>query len=135
MVRVPWGSINHWVGVELERRDKRAPDAPLRVVVPTMVWVTLAGNVKVLAIVTVLVRLLKVEVPEIVWSLPSKDSVPELWVKVPPEWSKFEDTLKVPDEDGAVNVPEETVSVPLTSTVPVLPVNVPPETVSPPLKV
>ena len=37
MVRVPWGSINHWVGVELERRDKRAPEAPLRVIVPTMV--------------------------------------------------------------------------------------------------
>ena len=67
--------------------------------------------------------------------MPSRVTVPELWVKVPPEWVKLGETLNVPDEDGAVRVPEEMVRVPLISTVPELPVNVPPDTVKPPLKV
>ena len=56
--------------------------------------------------------------------------VPELWVKVPPEWVKLVETLNVPDEEGAVKVPDDISTAPLTSTVPLDPVNVPPDTVS-----
>ena len=135
IVLVPWGSMLHWVPVIDERKDSRAPDAPCAVHVPAMVWVTEAGKVRVRAVATVLVRLLKVEVPDIVWSLPSKVKVPELWVKVPPEWSKLAETWKVAPEEGAVKVPDDMMSVPLMSTVPELEVNVPPDTVSPPSKV
>ena len=64
MVLVPWGSICHWVGVAEERRESSWPAAPPVVQVPTMVWVTDAGNVRVAAELTFLVKLLKVVAPE-----------------------------------------------------------------------
>lgn len=73
--------------------------------------------------------LLSVCVPEV----PSKVTVFEPGVKVPPVWAQFPDTVKAPL--GAVRVPEDKVTAPFTSTVPVEPVKVAPETVTPPLKV
>ena len=66
MVLVPWGSMDHWVGVDEERRERSWPAAPWTVQVPTIVWVTDAGKVRVAAVVTVLDRLLKVVVPDTV---------------------------------------------------------------------
>lgn len=100
--------------------------------VPAIVWVSPAPKVRVSAVVTDLVRLLKEVESEMVWEVPSKVTVPELWVKIPPEWAKFPDTFSAV---GAVRVPEERVKAPFTSTVPELPVSVPPDMVNPPLKV
>ena len=50
--------------------------------VPAMVWVVDEAKVRVSAALTDLVRLLKVVEPAIVWEVPSKVTVPELWVKV-----------------------------------------------------
>ena len=83
------------------------------------------------------VKLLNVEEPEII-DVPvvSKVTVPELWVNVPLEWSKFPEILNVPEEPGAVNTPLDSVKLPFTSTTLFeAPVNVPPLTVKPPLNV
>ncbi len=69
-------------------------------------------------------------VPEV----PSKVTVLVPAVNVgEPEIVQLPETVNVPE--GAVSVPEESVSAPLTSTTPEEPVNVPPEIVSPPLNV
>ena len=66
--------------------------------------------------------------------VPSKITVPELWLNTgDPETVKSPLTFIVPE--GAVRVPAERITLPLLSTVPEDPVNVPPETVSPPPKV
>ena len=96
MLRVPWGLNFHWVpGVE-EAKAKNAPGCPVRVVVPAMVWVAEAGKVKVSAVVTDLVRLLKVVEPAMVWEVPLRFTVPELWVKVPAVLVKLPATVRVP---------------------------------------
>ena len=75
--------------------------------------------------------------PEIVWSAPSRVTVPPLASHVgAPDLVKFFSILNAPAADGAVKVPPERVkSPPFTSTIPLAPVKVPLETVSPALNV
>src|SRR3989344_6654769 len=64
-------------------RDNWLPKVPDRFIVPVIVWATLAGKVKVLAgVVMFLGRLVKIVVPEILWSPPSSTTLPLLGVKV-----------------------------------------------------
>ncbi|MCH7605189.1 hypothetical protein IID24_04360 [Patescibacteria group bacterium] len=84
MVLVPCRSMLHWVPPLLLLRERRLLVAPCNVMVPTIVWVVPAVKVRVSALLTVLVRLLKVVEPEMAWEVPSNVMVPELWVKVPP---------------------------------------------------
>ena len=63
---------------EEETRVRRLLAIPFNVVVPTIVCAVLEAKVNVAAVVTDLVRLLKVVEPEIVWAVPSSVTVPEL---------------------------------------------------------
>ena len=65
-----------------------------------------------------------------VFVLPSKFTVPLLWLNVPPEDEIFPEIFMFPD--GAVNVPEEIVNPPFKSNRVLGAVNVPEEIVNPP---
>ena len=71
-----------------------------------------------------------------VWvPVPLKVTVPEVCVNVPPVLAHVPDTLNVPEEPGAVNVPNDMdMFVALTKLLEA-PVKMPPAIVSPPLKV
>ena len=56
-MRVPDGSIFHWVPADDDLRDRVCPTAPVNVRSPVAVWVVPAVNVSVPAVVTVLVKL------------------------------------------------------------------------------
>ena len=56
-------------------------------------------------------------------------------MNVPPVWSQLPETVKVPDEPGAVRVPEEITTFVVLTKLLEAPVNVPPAIVNPPLKV
>ena len=73
------------------------------------------AKVKVAAEATDLVRLFQVVLPETVWLVPSKITEPELWVKVPPEWTKLPAMVKLPE--GAVKAPLDNVKLPFASSV------------------
>ncbi len=64
---------------------------------------------------------------------PSKVTVFELGVNVPPVLAQLPDIVKLPE--GAVKVPLDKVNAPLTSAPPVEPVKIPPEMVKPPLRI
>ena len=64
--------------------------------------------------------------------VPLKSTVPVPAVNVPPVWSQLPETVNVPEEPGAVRVPEEITTFITLSEVLEEPVNMPPETVRAP---
>ena len=90
--RVPLGSIFHCVPLVVERNFNSWPKTPPKVSVPVTVCVESASNVKVSSEVTLLVKLEKVALPKILWSVPLNVTVPVL-EKLPPVVSHVPETV------------------------------------------